>query len=150
VGDGEALDVGDRVLHAVRPPIFDSPTTRGLYDPTTGVYWSSDSFATPMPVPVRSIAELEQDFWLQGIATFDNYVSPWLALVDDARFQATVDRVQSLQPTTMAGCHTPAIGATKVAQAIAATRRSPVAEFEPEPDQATLELIQVTFATADA
>jgi len=150
VGDGETLDVGDRALHAVRPPIFDSPTTRGLYDPTTGVYWSSDSFATPMPVPVRSIAELEQEFWLQGIATFDNYVSPWLALVDDARFQATVDRVQALQPTTMAGCHTPAIGATKVAQAIAATRRSPVAEFEPEPDQATLELIQATFAAADA
>jgi flavorubredoxin len=30
VGDGEGLDVGDRVLQAVRPPIFDSPTTRGL------------------------------------------------------------------------------------------------------------------------
>jgi flavorubredoxin len=37
VGDGESLDVGDRVLQAVRPPIFDSPTTRGLFDPTTGV-----------------------------------------------------------------------------------------------------------------
>ena len=29
VSDGEALDVGDRLLHAVRPPIFDAPTTRG-------------------------------------------------------------------------------------------------------------------------
>lgn len=85
-----------------------------------------------------------------GRVPFDNYVSPWLALVDDARFQATVDRVQALQPTTMAGCHTPAISATKVAQAIAATRRSPTAEYEPEPDQATLELIQATFATAAA
>jgi flavorubredoxin len=27
---GESLDVGDRTLHAIRPPVFDSPTTRGL------------------------------------------------------------------------------------------------------------------------
>ena len=64
VGDGEGLDVGDRVLQAVRPPIFDSPTTRGLYDPTTGVYWSSDSFATPMPHPMATVAELDDEFWL--------------------------------------------------------------------------------------
>lgn len=150
VGDGESLDVGDRVLQAVRPPIFDSPTTRGLFDPTTGVYWSSDSFATPMPHPVPTVAELERDFWLGGMTTFDNYVSPWLALVDDGRFQATVDRVAALQPTTIAGCHTPAVSATRVAKALANTRRSPGATFDPEPDQTTLELIQATFADAVA
>ena len=48
VGDGEVVDVGDRKLLTIRPPIFDSPTTRGLFDTTTGVYWASDSFATPM------------------------------------------------------------------------------------------------------
>ena len=51
VMDGESLDVGDRTLHALRPPVFDSPTTRGLYDPTTGVYWAVDTFATPLPDP---------------------------------------------------------------------------------------------------
>jgi flavorubredoxin len=150
VGDGESLDVGDRVLQAVRPPIFDSPTTRGLFDPTTGVYWSADSFATPMDVPVRTVAELERDFWLEGMTMFDNYVSPWLSLVDDARFQATVDRVQALQPTTIAGCHTPVISATRVAKALAHTRRSPGATFAPEPDQTTLEVIQATLTGAAA
>ena len=29
VMDGEPLDIGDRTLQAVRPPVFDSPTTRG-------------------------------------------------------------------------------------------------------------------------
>ena len=83
----------------MRPPIFDSPTTRGLYDPTTGVYWGSDGFATPMDRPVTSVDELDADFWVQGIHTFDNYISRWLPLVDDARYQATVDRVAELQPT---------------------------------------------------
>ncbi|WP_410961846.1 hypothetical protein, partial [Salmonella sp. SAL4359] len=74
ISDGESCDVGDRTLHAVRPPIIDSPTTRGLFDPTTGVYWSSDSFATPMPTPVHDVDELDADFWQQGIWTFDNYI----------------------------------------------------------------------------
>jgi flavorubredoxin len=148
LGDGEGLDVGDRVLQAVRPPIFDSPTTRGLYDPATGVYWSSDSLATPMAVPVTNVAELERGQWLEGINTFDRYVSPWLELVDDARFQATVDRVEALRPTTMVGCHTPVIRADRVATAIAATRRSPGATVAPQPDQTTLELIRATFAEA--
>jgi flavorubredoxin len=146
VGDGEALDVGDRVLRAVRPHVFDSPTTRGLFDPTTGVYWASDAFATPMDRPVQNVAELDRDFWTQGIHTFDNYISRWLPLVDDARFQATVSRVEALQPTTIVGCHTPVIGSTKVAKALAATRQSPTAAFEEEPDQLTLEVIQATLA----
>jgi len=70
VRDGESFDVGDRVLHAVRPPIFDSPTTRGLFDPTTGFYWASDSFATPMLAPTNTVDGYDRDFWAQGIATF--------------------------------------------------------------------------------
>ena len=30
---GGSFDAGDRVLHLFRPPIFDGPTTRGLFDP---------------------------------------------------------------------------------------------------------------------
>jgi flavorubredoxin len=150
VGAGDGLDVGDRVLQAVRPPIFDSPTTRGLYDPTTGVYWSSDSFATPMPHPMTTVAELDDEFWLGGMTMFHNYVSPWLDLVDDAKFQATVDRIEALHPTTLVGCHTPVVSATRVAKAIENTRRSPGATYDPEPDQTTLELIQATFAGAAA
>ena len=79
VGDGESFDVGDRMLHAVRPPVFDSPTTRGLFDPTTGVYWASDSFATPMLDAGRATSTSStREFWPDGIDTFDRYVSPWL------------------------------------------------------------------------
>ena len=34
VEPGDALDVGDRTLRFVRPPMFDSPATRGVYDTT--------------------------------------------------------------------------------------------------------------------
>jgi flavorubredoxin len=141
VADGEALDVGDRVLRAVRPPVFDSPTTRGLFDPTTGVYWASDGFATPMHRPVTNVLDLDHDAWVQGMATFDNYVSPWLRITDPVRYQQTVDRVAELEPTVLAGCHTPAVTGARVAEAIAAARRAPTAAFDPEPDQRVLDAI---------
>ena len=148
IGDGESFDVGDRQLHAVRPPIFDSPTTRGLYDPSTGFYWSSDSFATPMPTPVADVVELEADPWISGMHMFHQYVSPWVTMVDDAKFQATVDRVTALRPTAMAGCHTPVIRTALVPSAIAATRATPGAVVPAQPDQAVLEQIQQSLTVA--
>jgi flavorubredoxin len=150
VGDGEGLDVGDRVLPAIRPPVYDAPTTRGLYDPTTGVYWASDSFATPMLTPVRTVDEIDTEFWVQGLHTFARCVSPWLTLVADDRFQATVDRVAALHPSVMAGCHTPAISGRRVAAAIATVRQSPTANVPDEPDQAVLEQIQHALQTLAA
>ncbi len=142
VGDGEHFDAGDRTLYAIRPPVYDSPTTRGLYDPTTGVYWSSDAFASPMLTPVRDSAELEPGFWRDGMAMFNRYVSPWLTLTDDRKFQATVDRVAALSPSRIAGCHTPVIYSHDIAGAIDVTRLSPYADVTPEPDQSVLDEIQ--------
>jgi flavorubredoxin len=148
IGDGERIEVGDRTLLTVRPPIFDSPTTRGLFDPTTGVYWASDSFATPMLTPVRNVAELDSDFWEEGMATFNQYVSPWITMTDDRKFQATVDRVEGLGASFLVGCHTPVIGRCHVDQAIAATRQSPFATVAPQPDQAVLDQIQLSLIAA--
>lgn len=145
VGDNERIEVGDRTLVTVRPPIFDSPTTRGLFDPTTGVYWGSDSFATPMLIPTHDVSYLDSTFWEQGMATFNNYVSPWITLTDDRKFQATVDRVEALGASYIVGCHTPVIGRDHIDKAIATTRRSPFAEFAPEPDQSVLDQIQLSL-----
>jgi flavorubredoxin len=145
VGDGEEIDVGDRTLITVRPPIYDSPTSRGLFDPTTGVYWAVDAFATPMLTPVRTVDELDAGFWVEGMLTFNQYVSPWITLTDDAKFQATVDRVEALGACRIVGCHTPVIGRSHIDRAITATRRSPDATVAPQPDQDVLDQIQLSL-----
>lgn len=142
VGDGEVLDVGDRKLITVRPPIFDSPTTRGLFDPTTGVYWSSDSFATPMLELVRNVADMDREFWVEGMTAFSQYVSPWITLTDPAKFEATVDRVEALGASTIVGCHTPVIAQPLVDEAMVTIRRAPAATVTPLPEQELLEAIQ--------
>jgi flavorubredoxin len=149
VGDGEVLDVGDRKLLTVRPPVFDSPTTRGLFDTTTAVYWASDSFATPMDRVVRSVTDLDNTYWNEGMPTFNRWVSPWLEMVDDAKFQKTVDRIEQLQASVIAGCHTPAIPRPQIPAALAATRRSPqLAHVLPQPDQNVLDQIQLAIMAA--
>src|SRR3954452_20565480 len=86
VMDGETLDIGDRTLVAMRPPVYDSPATRGLFDPTTGVYWSSDTFATPLPDYKMGVADLDPEFWAFGMTLFAHgAVSPWLSMVDPVK-----------------------------------------------------------------
>jgi flavorubredoxin len=142
VMDGEALDIGDRTLVALRPPVYDSPTTRGLFDPTTGVYWAVDSLATPLPDPTMGIGDLDPEFWESGMALFSyGAVSPWLSIVDPEKFGQTVDRVRDLGITTIAGCHTPVIEGPFIEQALEHLRRLPTIDPPPLPDHSVLEQI---------
>ena len=139
IADGDTFDVGDHRLRAVRPPVYDSPTTRGLFDTSTGVYWASDAFASPMLAPARTVDELDADFWVDGMMTFNNYVSPWLSVVDGWRYRAPSIASRHSLRSTIAGCHTPAIPPALVAVALEAARRSPGAAVAPQPDQSMLD-----------
>ena len=147
VVDGESLDIGDRTLHAFRPPVFDSPTTRGLFDPTTGVYWAVDTFATPLPDPAMGIADLDPDFWAFGLMMFAmGAVSPWLSLVDQRKYDAYVDRVQKLDIKTVACCHSPVIEGEHIERAFRRIRELPSLDPPQLPDQSVLD--QIVAASA--
>ena len=143
VNDGDSFDAGDRVLHAVRPPVYDSPTTRGLFDERTGVYWGVDTFATPMPgEPVSTVADLDPGFWADGMAMFvHNAVSPWLGVVDAERYGALCDRVESLGIRAIATAHAPLITEESTAKAFEILRALPSVPAPPVPDQVVLEAI---------
>jgi len=138
----ESFDVGDRTLHAVRPPVFDSPTTRGLFDPTTGVYWAVDTFATPLPDPAATVADLDPGFWQFGMTLFSfGAVSPWLTMVDHEKYGRYVDASQQLDITTIAACHTPVIEGAFIDKAFEIVREFPLVEPPPLPDQSILDEI---------
>jgi flavorubredoxin len=147
VGDGEAFDVGDRTLHALRPPVFDSPTTRGLFDPTTRVYWAVDTFATPLPDPHAAIADLDPEFWADGLALFAlGAVGPWLSMVDPTKYATFVDRTQSLDIATIASAHSPVIEGSFIDQAFDRVRGLPSLDPMVLPDQSVLD--QIIAATS--
>ena len=144
----ESFDVGDRTLHALRPPLYDSPTTRGLFDSTTGVYWSVDTFATPLPDPHAGVADLDPEFWDFGMTLFAyGALCPWLSLVDPEKFGRYVDGIQALGIKTVAGCHTPVIEGPHIGVAFDNVRRLPTVEPPPLPDQSILD--QIIAATSE-
>lgn len=149
IGQGESIDIGDRVLQAWRPPVFDSPTTRGLFDPSTGVYWAVDTFATPLPDPHLGIADLDPEFWEFGMTLFAlGAVSPWLSIVDPDKFGRVVKQVQELGITTVAACHSPVIEGAFIPKAFDLVRRLPTVEPPPLPDQSVLDQVVAANALA--
>jgi flavorubredoxin len=143
VADGEAFVAGDRVLSAVRPPMYDSPTTRGLFDEQTGVYWAADAFATPMPGgPVPTVTDLDPEFWRDGFTMFNlNALSPWLSLADPARFATQCDLNRALCMSTIASAHSPTITAESIDAAYELAKSLPTAEVPPVPGQTVLDEI---------
>jgi flavorubredoxin len=146
--DGLSFEAGDRQMTVVRPPLYDSPCTRGLLDHKTGVYWAVDSFATPVPGGdgaeqlARDVSELDDEFWTGGMTMFAyNALAPWLRLVDTERFGAEVGRLSDLPISTMISAHSPAITGSHVESALEKMRALPEAECPPAPDQAVLDLI---------
>ncbi len=150
LNDGQAIDVGDRRIIALRPPVYDSPTTRGFLDERTGVYWGADAFAAPNPGdPVPTVADLDPGFWAEGMAMFIHHaLSPWLGLVDPVRYMAEVERVRAMGMTTIATAHSPLITAASVADAFALLRDLPNMPVPPAPDQSALDAILAAASAA--
>jgi flavorubredoxin len=117
VNDGEAFRAGDRELVAVTPPVYDSPTTRGLYDTRSRVYWASDAFATAVPHLVDDVEELDPAFYAESFLHTQQMLSPWVGWLDCERYGAHVERVASLNPRYVASAHGPTLHGGQIARA---------------------------------
>lgn len=148
LGDGESLDIGDRTLGLLRPPLYDSPTTRGLFDPQTGVYWASDCFATPVAKGTAFIEELDPNDWTEGFTAFNLWNSPWVSLVDPEAFGVECRRLEQLRPAAIATCHGPTIEAPNVQRAFDMLRQLPTMAIPPQPGQPTLDDIVAAMVHA--
>lgn len=138
---GERFEANDRIYAAVRPPLYDSPTTRGLLDTATGVYWAGDCFATSVPHALPDVRELPEDEWVQACIGHAQLLSPWLGMVDGATFHAEVERFSRIGITTIASCHSPTITGERVGRAIEMLHAVPSAPQFAAPGQELLDAI---------
>jgi flavorubredoxin len=104
---GGSFDAGDRTLHLSKPPIFDGPTTRGLYDAKTAAMWIVDSFACLTPGAVHDVADLAPDFVEENMPAMNSLVSPWHQWLDPAAYRRHVDDVEALGVLALASAHGP-------------------------------------------
>jgi flavorubredoxin len=139
VRDGDSFDAGDRALTAVRPPLFDNPTTRGLFDATTGVYWASDAFAMSVPHAVDDVAALDGDYADEALLFGARLIAPWHAWLDPAKWNAHLERVRAMPIDVIASCHAPVIGGRDIDRAFAVLGSAPQADPWPEFSQHDLD-----------
>lgn len=137
--DGESFEAGDRRMTAIRPPVFGSPTTRGLFDSSSRLYWASDCFATPVPDAVDELAELDDDYWEEGFLLFQRALAPWHSMLDPTRYAPQVDRIEALDPSVIATSHGPALRGSYIDRALTMLRRLPEMEPAQLPGQAELD-----------
>lgn len=146
VNDGEAFFAGDRELQAVLPPTFDSPTTRGLFDTKTGVYWAADSFAVPVPFEVLSIRELPPGVFRESFTAAQRMVGAWHQFLDPYRYGKHLARVAALDAHAITSCHGPTLRGDEIDSAFELLHELPYLAPIEWPTQADLDVIVKSLA----
>ncbi|WP_369145227.1 MBL fold metallo-hydrolase [Streptomyces sp. R44] len=145
---GQSLDVGDRTLHAFRPPLFDNPATVGFYDDRTRICFSSDCFGGPMPsaeiAESGHASDLKPEELRRAQLLWATLDSPWVHLVDPEKYRATLAPLAELNPEILLCTHLPpAVRMTdRMLETIAA---APDSDPFVGPDQAALERLLASF-----
>jgi hypothetical protein len=113
VNAGETLNIGDRNLLTIRPPLFDSPATTGFLDDRSGVLVTSDCFGAPLPTyeeaAVRSVSELEAETVAANQVAWATVDMPWVTKVDRDLFGRELDLLGRMEPRTVLSSHLPPI-----------------------------------------
>lgn len=147
---GGSFDAGDRTLHLFRPPVFDGPTTRGLYDPTTATAWMVDTFACLTPGSF-DVHDLDAEHVEQQLPAMNSLVSPWHQWLDPAAYGRHVDEVEAMGILTAASAHGPVLTGDVIHRAFDLVRASAGQPNILGPDQALLdELIAGAMAGVGA
>jgi flavorubredoxin len=112
---GDIISLGDRTLTAVRPPLFDNPTTIALYDSKSATFFSADCFGAIIPSPVKDIDEVEEGDLEQGMISWASADSPWLHMVTTKVFGGELEKIRVLAPKMILSAHMlPAQGKTEL------------------------------------
>jgi flavorubredoxin len=144
---GETIDLGDRELAIVRPPMFDSPATRGLFDTRTGMLWAADSFGASFPGAVYDADDIPDEIYDPSFELLNLLNTPWLEWVDQARFDAHVQTTESLPLYVVASAHGPVHRGDRIADAFRRTRALAGRAPAEQPGQDVLELLCAMLAT---
>jgi glyoxylase-like metal-dependent hydrolase (beta-lactamase superfamily II) len=135
---GQALDVGDRHLVAMRPPTYDAPESTGFQDTKTGVLFSVDCFGALVTEPADSAADIAPADLRNGLGGWAGADSPWMHLIPQDRFDRSLDAIRQLAPSVILSSHlAPASGMTDTLLEYLSVARS--APPFMGPDQAALE-----------
>ncbi|MEJ2649093.1 MAG: MBL fold metallo-hydrolase [Sedimentisphaerales bacterium] len=105
---GQTIDVGDRVLKAVKPPSFDSPETTGFYDAKSKAFFCADCFGALISEPQERAAGIASEKLKEGMTIWATIDAPWLHIVDKALFAKNSNIIRDMSAVHVLSAHLPA------------------------------------------
>jgi hypothetical protein len=140
LNSGDSISAGDRKLTAVRPPVFDNPTTIGIYDSKSEAFFSADCFGAIIPSPAGNADDLTEGDLAQGMISWESADSPWVHMVEPGVFSQSLDRIRQMAPKMIFSAHLPAARG-KTEQFLGLLARVPTSTPFVTPNQTALEQI---------
>ena len=107
LNSGDSISMGDRKLTAIRPPLFDNPTTIGIYDNKSEAFFSADCFGAIIPSPAQNADDVTEEDLAQGMMTWASADSPWVHTVEPSKFNQALDRIRQIAPKMIFSAHLP-------------------------------------------
>ena len=145
---GDRLNVGDRTLRAIAPPLFDNPTSTGFLDESTGSLFSVDSFGGLIPEPTQNAGDVPPDALAGGMRAWATIDSPWSHLVDRQLFGHVLETVRSIQPSRIFSSHLPAASGTSLEAFLDIVQSVPDADpFIPPNQDEFMQLVAAMMAS---
>jgi flavorubredoxin len=136
---GEKVTIGERTLTAIKPPVFDNPSTVGFHDSKSNALFSSDCFGALLQTSVQNAADLTPQELREGQVFWATVDSPWLHKVDRSALGAELKTIEQMAPDTIFSSHLPMASGDMVGTLTAALNEAPGAQPFSAPDQAALE-----------
>jgi len=150
LNEGSSFDAGDRRMHLFKPPIFDGPTTRGLFDDRTGAMWAVDSFAALTTGAVYDAVDLPPDLYGETFQLLNSLVSPWHQWLSPETYGRHVDEIEAIGATTIASAHGPVLRGSSIADAFGRVRQMAGQPIVPGPGQEALDQLLAQAAAPAA
>jgi len=145
---GDSIRAGDRKLTAVRPPLFDNPTTIGVYDDKSGAFFSADCFGAIIPAPAQSADDVAEGDLAKGMAGWASLDNPWVHMVRPANLGQALDRIRQLAPKMILSAHLP-LATGKTEQFLKLLATVPSSTPAVAPNQTALEQILAQMKDRD-
>lgn len=138
LNDGDSLDIGDRTVTALRPPLYDSSATRGLWDPKTEVYFAADCFGAVQREPTAFSDEVDDAEYEDGFFWMNRANHVWFHAIRQEVLDADAKRIADLGARVMVSGHGPTVRHDVGGRCRSITR---IGDMEPIefPDQADFE-----------
>ena len=139
VNPGEKITVGNRTLTAIRPAVFDNPSTTGFYDDKSGVFFSSDCFGALLSAVPQSAADLSDTDLRDGQVFWATVDSPWLHKVDRNALAGELEGIRKMAPKMILSSHLPVAPGQMIERLLGSLAAAPGAQPFVGPNQAAFE-----------